>query len=155
MKFFARLFATFAVLITLLFSVPTFAQTTSSFSLHSVNVMGYYQDQGGFSRLNTNAFVYDDAGSHIQQGEFAISAPFVRFNSLALNVAVLTPLRAVVNYDGLYWPSTPSQGDGIPATLTFTADNTLKFFVLIVAKANKAVLYKYTGAFQSASIVLK
>lgn len=157
MKTHDGLLATFAVLFTLCVPLPAYAQTSggTGFSLHRMNVTGFYPDRDGYVRLNTNAFLYDTETMHLQQGEFGLSAPFVRFNSIGMNGARITSGRAVANYDGWYWPKTPSQGEGIPAMLTFTTDTKKRFVVLIMAKTKKTVLYRYAGTFQSASIVLE
>lgn len=137
----------------LLACLPSSARQGHSF--HSAGVIGYYKHEGHLVSLNASALVFDSDTSHLLQGVSGVGSDFVRFYSTRLNVAIIKKPNAIVNYDGLYWPSTPSIGEGTPAILTFTVEkNSKKCFVLIVAKKDHSVLYRYQGAFASASVLV-
>lgn len=163
-----RLFVAAALLAALLFSLAAPAQKvavpkvataptrpSASFSLHSAGVIGSYRDGGSYVSLSATAQVYHSDTSHFANGTCGIGGANVRFNASVMNIAVITPPTAVINYDGTYWHSTPSVGAGTPATLTFTTDKgTKKFFVLITRRDNGGTLYSFTGAFVSGSITM-
>lgn len=158
MKHPAFFFATLcALLMAFAIALSAPAQTTkpagSSFSLHSAGVVGSYKDDGSYVSLSATAQVYHSDVSHFANGTCGLGGAKVRFNSTAMNIAVITPPTALINYDGLYWHSTPSVGAGTPAALTFTVDKgSKKFFVLITRKDNGGTLYTFTGAFVSGSV---